>query len=107
MAKRPDLRQALKPRTEVPVAAPQPAPQQDNASASAPGPKSPYFRPSREGKANVTGYFPPAVKKQLRILAADRDTTIQDLVERLGRDAPETVKLTGIYHNLIRYWAEL
>jgi len=86
MAKRPDLRQALKPRTEVPVAAPQPAPQQDNASASAPTPKSPYFRPSREGKANVTGYFPPAVKKQLRILAADRDTTIQDLLAEALND---------------------
>lgn len=86
MAKRPDLRQALKPRTEVPVAAPQSAPQQDNASASAPAPKSAYFRPSREGKANVTGYFPPAVKKQLRILAADRDTTIQDLLAEALND---------------------
>jgi PKHD-type hydroxylase len=35
------------------------------------------------------------------------DTAIQSLVERLGRDDPETVKLTGIYYNLIRYWAEL
>ena len=25
----------------------------------------------------------------------------------LGRNDPETVKLTGIYHNLIRYWAEV
>jgi PKHD-type hydroxylase len=25
----------------------------------------------------------------------------------LGRDDPETVKLTGVYHNLIRYWAEV
>ncbi|MDB5566487.1 MAG: hypothetical protein JWP84_3053 [Tardiphaga sp.] len=29
------------------------------------------------------------------------------LFERLGRDDPETVKLTGIYHNLIRIWAEV
>jgi PKHD-type hydroxylase len=42
-----------------------------------------------------------------RSLIFDLDTTIQDLVGRIGRDAPETVKLTGIYHNLIRYWAEL
>jgi PKHD-type hydroxylase len=35
------------------------------------------------------------------------DTAIQALVERLGRDDPETVKLTGIYHNLIRTWAEV
>ena len=82
MAKRPDLRQALKPRAEVPV--PPPVPQQDNAST--PTPKSQHFRPSREGKSNVTGYFPPIVKKQLRILAADRDTTIQDLLAEALND---------------------
>jgi PKHD-type hydroxylase len=42
-----------------------------------------------------------------RSLIYDLDTAIQALVERLGRDDPETVKLTGIYHNLIRYWAEV
>ena len=42
-----------------------------------------------------------------RSLIYDLDTTIQALVERLGRDDPETVKLTVIYHNLIRYWAEV
>ena len=42
-----------------------------------------------------------------RSMIFDLDTVIQDLVERIGRDDPQTVKLTGIYHNLIRYWAEL
>jgi PKHD-type hydroxylase len=42
-----------------------------------------------------------------RSLIFDLDTVIQSLVERLGRDDPETVKLTGIYHNLIRLWAEV
>ena len=42
-----------------------------------------------------------------RSLIFDLDTAIQGLVARLGRDDPETVKLTGIYHNLIRYWAEV
>src|SRR5580693_10064407 len=42
-----------------------------------------------------------------RSLIYDLDTAIQALVERLGRDDPETVKLTGIYHNLIRTWAEV
>ena len=42
-----------------------------------------------------------------RSLIFDLDTAIQALVERLGRDDPETVKLTGIYHNLIRYWAQV
>jgi len=44
---------------------------------------------------------------QARSLIFDLDTAIQALVERLGRDDPETVRLTGIYHNLIRYWAEV
>lgn len=41
-----------------------------------------------------------------RSLIFDLDTAIQALAERLGRDDAEAVKLTGIYHNLIRYWAE-
>src|SRR5216683_3117256 len=42
-----------------------------------------------------------------RSLIFDLDTAIQALMVRLGRDDPETVKLTGIYHNLIRCWAEV
>ena len=34
-------------------------------------------------------------------------TAIQALVPELGRDHAEVVKLTGIYHNLIRTWADL
>lgn len=42
-----------------------------------------------------------------RSLIFDLDTSIQALVARLGRDDPETVKLTGTNHNFIRYWAEV
>lgn len=42
-----------------------------------------------------------------RSMIFDLDSSIQQLADRLGRDDPETVRLTGIYHNLIRYWAEL
>jgi PKHD-type hydroxylase len=42
-----------------------------------------------------------------RSLVFDLDTAIQGLVGRLGRDDPELVRLTGIYHNLIRYWADV
>jgi PKHD-type hydroxylase len=42
-----------------------------------------------------------------RSMIFDLDSSIQQLANRLGRDDPETVRLTGIYHNLIRYWAEL
>jgi PKHD-type hydroxylase len=44
---------------------------------------------------------------QARSMIFDLDGVIQGLVDRLGRDDPETVKLTGIYHNLIRYWVEV
>jgi PKHD-type hydroxylase len=43
----------------------------------------------------------------VRSMIFDLDTAIQGLAARLGTDDPETVKLTGIYHNLIRYWAEV
>ena len=42
-----------------------------------------------------------------RSMIFDLDTAIQSRVARLGRDDPETVKLSGIYHSLIRYWAEV
>ena len=42
-----------------------------------------------------------------RSMIFDLDSAIQNLCDRLGRDDPETVALTGIYHNLIRYWAEV
>jgi hypothetical protein len=42
--------------------------------------ENPHFRPGRASKSNVTGYFPPEVKKQLRLLAAEKDTTIQRLL---------------------------
>jgi PKHD-type hydroxylase len=41
-----------------------------------------------------------------RSMIFDLDGAIQSLVKRLGRDDPETVKLAGIYHNLIRHWCE-
>ncbi|MDE1146093.1 MAG: Fe2+-dependent dioxygenase [Azospirillaceae bacterium] len=42
-----------------------------------------------------------------RRLTFDMDNALQELVTRLGRNDPEVRKLTNIYHNLIRYWAEL
>jgi hypothetical protein len=45
-----------------------------------------HYRPGREGKSNVTGYFPPAVKKQLRLLAAQQETTIQALLAEALND---------------------
>jgi PKHD-type hydroxylase len=42
-----------------------------------------------------------------RSMIFDLDNSIQGLIERLGRNDAEVVKLTGLYHNLIRYWADL
>ena len=42
-----------------------------------------------------------------RRMTFDLDNTLQELVERLGRNDPEVRKLTSLYHNLIRYWAEV
>jgi PKHD-type hydroxylase len=42
-----------------------------------------------------------------RSMIFDLDNAIQGLVERLGRNDAEVVKLSGLYHNLIRHWAEL
>lgn len=42
-----------------------------------------------------------------RRIVFDLDNAIQDIVEHLGPGAPEMVKLTGVYHNLIRYWSEV
>ncbi len=41
-----------------------------------------------------------------RTLMFDLDQSIQDLSGELGITHPSVVKLTGIYHNLIRQWAE-
>ena len=45
-----------------------------------------HFNQGRAGKSNVTGYFPPEVKKQLRLLAAEHDTTIQNLLAEALND---------------------
>jgi PKHD-type hydroxylase len=39
-----------------------------------------------------------------RSMIFDLDTATETLAERFGRHDPETVKLTGIYNNLIRRW---
>jgi PKHD-type hydroxylase len=42
-----------------------------------------------------------------RRLTFEMDIALQALIERLGRNDPEVRKLSNIYHNLIRYWADL
>ena len=42
-----------------------------------------------------------------RSLIFDLDTAIQALVGQIGRNDPEVLRLSAVYHNLIRYWAEV
>jgi predicted 2-oxoglutarate/Fe(II)-dependent dioxygenase YbiX len=42
-----------------------------------------------------------------RRMTFDMDNAIRELVQRLGRNDSEVRKLTNIYHNLVRYWADL
>lgn len=44
---------------------------------------------------------------QQREMLFDLDQTVQALGPALGPNAPEVLRLTGLYHNLIRQWAEV
>ena len=80
-----DLRQAMQSKADPAAALREPPAARTQANAPEEG-KGPHFRPGRDGKSNVTGYFPVEVKKQLRILAAERSTTIQDLLAEALND---------------------
>jgi hypothetical protein len=70
-------RQAAAPAAEVPPATPR-----KKAAARTPPPEAEkYFRQSREGRKLIAGHFPPKTAKQLKILAAEEDTTVQALLE--------------------------
>jgi len=42
-----------------------------------------------------------------RAMLFDLDRSIQELTETAGPTAPALIRLTGLYHNLLRRWAEL
>jgi len=44
---------------------------------------------------------------QKREMLFDLDKSIQSVSASLGSNAPDAVRLTGIYHNLLRKWAEV
>src|SRR4051812_44998035 len=51
--------------------------------AAAPDPAKPekFFRPSRDGRRFLGGHFDPKVVRQMKMLAAEEDTTTQALLE--------------------------
>ncbi len=55
--------------------------------ATTPGrPKTTATAPSRVGKRSVGGHFDPAVSRQLKVLAAELDRKVQDLVAEALND---------------------
>ena len=88
MAKRPaDLRQAMLSGARTVAATRNAGAEKPPAELAAPTEsRRRHFRPGRKGKSNVTGYFPPEVKKQLRLIAAEHDTTIQNLLAEALND---------------------
>ena len=79
MANRTDLRRAILDQASRGDSTRHPAPQEPPPGDAGPGSGS-AAQASRAGKASVTGYFAPEVRRQLRRLAADKDTTIQALL---------------------------
>lgn len=69
-------RQAATPPAEEPV-----APRKKAAPVKVEAKPEKFFRPSREGRKLIAGHFPPKTAKQLKILAAEEDTTVQALLE--------------------------
>ena len=70
------------------------------ATAKASGPTKVDKQPSRVGKVNVTGYFPPAVKSSFRMIqTVHPEKTIQDLLSEAINDlfakynVPQTAQL--------------
>lgn len=72
-------RQARPSAPQAPAArvAPPPA-AEDTDQPPATGGK--FFRPSRNGQKLIAGHFDPKVAKQLKLLAAEEETTVQALL---------------------------
>ena len=45
-----------------------------------PEPVNPKIAASRRGKKNISGYFAPEVHRQLRIIAAEEDKNLQEVL---------------------------
>jgi PKHD-type hydroxylase len=41
-----------------------------------------------------------------RSLLFDLDSAVQSLAAERGQDDPPVIRLTGVYHNLLRRWAD-
>ena len=90
---------AAAPDTSVPTPPPAPAP-------APPAKPEKFFRPSRDGRRFLGGHFAPNVVRQMKMLAAEEDTTTQALLEEaldLLVDGASRIlrELTGGQYDLI------
>src|SRR4051812_35070723 len=53
----------------------------DPAKVEAAAGQPKFYRPSRDGKRLIAGHFSPKIAKQLKILAAEEETSVQALLE--------------------------
>ena len=77
-AKSADLRRAILDQAGRGSAGNRPRGEPPHDAASEPSARA--TQPGRVGKVSVTGYFEPEVRRQLKRLAADNDTTVQALL---------------------------
>lgn len=64
----------------------QPATFQDEPKAQVEGNKLRTIVPSRVGKKPVTGFFDPAVSRQIKKLGLDQEKTMQELLQEAFND---------------------
>ncbi len=68
-----------------------------------------HVTPVTRGKRRASFFWIQSMVRDLgaRSMLFDLDRSIQELSASTGPDAPALVRLTGLYHNLLRRWAEL
>jgi hypothetical protein len=76
MARKPSLSDAVTSRELAPVPPPAPSP-----APAAPAPVAQARPPSRAGRKGVAFWVDPDAGRQLRVLAATEDRTVQSLME--------------------------
>jgi hypothetical protein len=89
MTARPNSLQAVLERqaTQQIQQAPEPVARPESQDRVAPAPSAPqvraekFYRPSRDGRRFLGGHFDPKVVRQMKMLAAEEDTTTQALLE--------------------------
>lgn len=74
-------KEAPEPPRPVPAALATPKPRRATRASAPSAEEKSFDRPSRRNTRLIGGHFKPELAKQLRILAAEEDTTIQALLE--------------------------